>query len=133
MKPHAEIQPLLDRYLTAYTAHDAEACAAFYSEDAVILSPYGAPCVGRDAIRTAHKEWFKEGETNKTMTIRDAKINGDLGYLLAVFSADIPNGNGSTRAYGASLNSLKKSSAGSWQFHHTSLNELEDDLKQASK
>ena len=129
----AQFQSVMDRYLDRYAAHDADGCASFYAENAVILSPYGPPAIGRTTIRDEHAAWFLEGETNKSMTVLEAANGGTTGFCLVAYSADIAGEQGPTRVYGASLNTLTKDKDGSWLICQTSLNELEHDMTQAFK
>lgn len=133
MTPEAELQSVLDLYLASYKANDAGRCASVYAEDGVILSPYGLPAVGRDSIRAEHEAWFQEDETDKTMTVLSASINGDVGFCLLAYSADVQTKDGVTRVYGSSLNSLRKDTTGAWRLCHTSLNDLDHDLTQDLK
>lgn len=127
MDARSEFQRVIDQYLAAYEAHDSAGCAALYGEDAIILSPFGPPAIGREAIRAAHRAWFDEDETGKTMTVLRASIEGDTGHCLVAYAADVPGDAGPQRAHGASLNTLSRVD-GRWRLTHTSLNELENDI-----
>lgn len=126
MGDEAQIRALIAAYLSAYESRDAAGCTAVYTEDARILSPWGPPVSGQKAIEAAHLNWFEEGETNKTMTIEDLRIDGDLAVCLVRYSADIPAADGPARVFGASLNALCRKQDGNWKFSHTSLTELAD-------
>lgn len=121
------LQSVIDLYLAAYEAHDAAACAALYADDGVVISPFGPPAIGRDAIRDAHEAWFLDGETNKVMTVIRAGIDGKTGHCLVAFSADVPGDAGPERFHGASLNTLARTND-RWLMTHSSLNELDSDL-----
>lgn len=128
MSPRALLQEVLDLYLAAYTAQDAAACAAAYTRDGQIFSPYGPPVTGATAIAAAHEVWFAEGATDKKMTILEAHADGDVAFCSLVYSANVPAGEGRTvRIFGSSLNTFLRQPGGSWKIRHTSLNELEDD------
>ena len=122
----AQIRGLIAAYFSAYESRDAAGCTAVYTEDARILSPWGPPVNGQKAIAATHLDWFEEGETNKTMTIEDLRIDGDLAVCLVRNSADIPAAEGPARVFGASLNALCRQQDGDWKFSHTSLTELSD-------
>lgn len=105
----ATFQPLIDRYLAAYEAHDAAGCAALYAAE----------------IEAEHRRWFEDGETDKTMAVTRAGIDGDLGYCLVHFEANVPGPKGGTdRFCGTSLNAMERRSDGVWTIKLTSLNEL---------
>jgi len=121
-----QIHALIAQYLDAYEARDAAGCVAVYTEDARILSPWGPPIRGENAIIAAHLNWFEEGETNKVMQIADLRIDAALAICLVRYGADIPADDGPTRVFGASLNALCRQPAGGWKISHTSLSELAD-------
>lgn len=121
------IRQAISKYLQAYESRDAAGCAAIYSADAFVVSPWGPPVRGRDAIKGAHLEWFEDGETNKSMLVEELEISGDLAICLIRYGADVPGPEGKPeRAYGCSLNTLRRQPDGDWKICHTSLNELGD-------
>lgn len=127
MTARALFQPVLDRYLSAYAAHDSAACASLYTRDGRIFSPYGPPVTGSAAIQAAHESWFEEGETNKTMTILEAHADGEAGFCALLYAADIVTPDGETvRIFGSGINTFLRQPDGSWKIRHTSLNDLED-------
>ena len=128
MTARALFQPVLDRYLAAYLAHDSAACAAEYTRDGQIFSPYGPPATGTASLRAAHESWFEEGEFNKSMTILEARAEGDVGFCSLLYAADITMPDGTiSRVFGSGINTFVRLPDGTWKIRHTSLNELEDD------
>ncbi len=111
------LQLLLDQYADAYREGDSERCAAIFTQNARLISPYGPTIEGRDAIRQAHLEWTKAGADGKALKVTEAGVSGDLAWCLAVFS----EGNG--EGQGTSLNILERQSDGSWLIRVSSLNE----------
>ena len=127
MDARAEFQNLFDRYVERYLAGDAAGCAAFYAPDGQIHSPFGPLVVGADALAKIHEEWFQEGEINKTIQVLDARAEGDIGYCLARYSADLPQGDGSYQPDGGtSVNTFERLENGRWVIRHTSLNANQD-------
>ena len=123
----ATFQALIDRYLAAYEAHDAVGCAALYATDGEVYSPFGAPAHGPAEIEAEHRRWFEDGETNKTMAVTRAGIDGNLGYCLVWFEADVPGQDGGTERFrGTSLNVMERRSDGVWTIKLTSLNEVQE-------
>ena len=121
------IRDVIARYLSAYENHDSAGCSAVYAPDAIVLSPWGPPLHGPDAIAAAHIDWFEAGETNKTMKIRDLIVDGRTAICLVTYAADVPAESGSPeKVFGASLNTLQCQPDGSWKIRHTSLTELDD-------
>ena len=127
MDAKAEFQRLFDAYVERYMAGDAAACSAFYARNAEIHSPFGPPASGRDTLVALHREWFTEGEINKTITILDAHAEGAIGYALARYAADIPQEDGNMlHDSGTSLNTFQRQDNGAWLIHYTSLNATPD-------
>ncbi len=52
----SDFQALMDRMAAAYRAGDAPACAAMFTMDAQLYSPYAPPALGREAIEALHRE-----------------------------------------------------------------------------
>jgi len=67
-------------WIEAFNAHNADALASLYSEDAVLLPPNEPAVFGRDAIRATNKELLADEGIG--MELEDLEINivGDLGY-----------------------------------------------------
>ena len=118
------IRALVEAYASAYEAHDARVCADIFTGDALVVSPWGPPTRGTEAIAATHLDWFAEGERNKEMTVEDLVIDGDLAFCLLRFAADVPAG----RSNGVSLNSLRRQSDGGWRISHCCLCELDGPL-----
>lgn len=112
----AEIQALLDRMAAVYSAGDAAACAALYTEDGAIYSPFAPPVHGRAAIETVHRDWTGGGAGDKRLTVIDAGGEEDLAWCLAAFSED------SMTDSGTSLNILERQPGGNWLIRISSLN-----------
>ena len=102
-----DIQTLLDQMATAYRAGDADACAAMFTQDAQLHSPFGPPAVGRDAIRDVHAEWTSEPNT-KSFAIIDHGSTIDMAWCLARFSE------GDVTGDGTSLVVFAKQQSGLW-------------------
>ncbi|KAA3631789.1 MAG: SgcJ/EcaC family oxidoreductase [Proteobacteria bacterium] len=117
------VEVLVARLLEASRQHDAAACAALFTENGVILSPYGTEARGRSAIESTHREWFEEGETNKRMELLEVGASGDVGYCILAYAGDYlqPDGSYSTES-GKSVSVLKRQSSGEWKIHVSSLN-----------
>ncbi len=117
-----DIQSLFDTYVAAYETGNAEGCAAIYTEDGQVHSPFGPPAVGRAAIAATHAEWFTEGEENKSVIVHEAEASGDLAYCLAAYNADVPQLDGPPRREaGVSLNTLRRQAVGSYLIAVTTL------------
>ncbi len=122
MSIRAEAQTLLDSMVQAYRAGDATGCAALFTADANLYSPYAVAARGRSEIETLHRNWTAHGGDSKTLTVLDAGSSGDLGWCLAAYSEGEVTGNGT------SLNVLARQPDGRWLFRICSLSADEPPL-----
>ena len=119
MSGQQEFQALFDIYAARYRAGDASGCAALFSTDAELFSPYGPPAVGRAAIEAAHLDWFDAAAETKSIKVTSAGCSGELGWCLAYFSEG-------GEVEGTSLNVLQRQAEGNWLILRCSLNNLSD-------
>lgn len=73
------IEAAVRRYVAASNQGDAEALAALYADDAMLLPPDHEPVQGREAIGTYWRQGTDEGLEVTTLTV---EVDGDLGYLV---------------------------------------------------
>lgn len=123
------IEALVTNLLDASRQHDAAGCAALFTGDGSILSPYGVEVRGQKAIESTHKEWFDEGETNKRLKLLEFGASGDVGYCILAYAGDYlqPDGSYVTET-GKSVNVLRQRADGEWKIHVSSLNSDEPPL-----
>ena len=111
-----DLQEICDMYVAAYRAGDAAGCAAIFTEDAEVHSPYGPPARGRRAIEALHGEWVQHTSSNKTLQVIEAGNSGDLAWTLAAYSEGEVVGNGT------SLSVFERQPGGGWLIRMCSLN-----------
>lgn len=111
-----ELQDVWDAYLAAYRKGDADGCAAAFSPDALLTSPYAPSVRGRDAIAAVHEDWTSQGGESKQLEMVDYGGAGDLAWCLAKFSE------GNETGTGLSLNVMVRLD-GRWYIRMCSLNE----------
>ena len=117
------VEALVTKLLEASRQHDAVGCAALFTNNGRILSPYGTEVRGRDAIEATHKAWFDEGETNKRLELLEVGASGDVGFCILAYAGDYLQPDGSyTTESGKSVNVLRQQSNGDWKIHICSLN-----------
>ena len=117
MSLQTELQALLESYVSAYRGQDAKGCAAAFTMDALLVSPFGPPARGREAIEKVHVEWTAEDEAkNKVIEIAEFGGSGDTAWCLAEFSE------GAT-GHGTSLMVFERGEAVEWLIRMCSLNE----------
>lgn len=115
------LRALIAQYLDAYAARDARAASAVYADNAWIITPFGPPVIGRDAIAAAHYEWFDDGEENKRLDVVEAAARGEMGYAVLRWSAMVREPDGSVvHDTGLSLNVLVHGYGG-WMIAQTAL------------
>jgi uncharacterized protein (TIGR02246 family) len=72
----AAIRSLTDSYVQASLAKDADAIAAFYADDAILMPPNEPATVGKDAIRDREASVFELGEETREFTLTPVEIDG---------------------------------------------------------
>lgn len=119
MQDRSGIDALLARYLDAYRAGDAPGCAATFTPDGVVMSPFGPLARGRTQIAALHADWVAEGASGKRVSLEEFGQDGDLAWGLARFSDGAETGDG------LSLSVLERQPDGHWLFRICSLNEAD--------
>jgi uncharacterized protein (TIGR02246 family) len=112
-----ELQSVLDRYTAAYRRGDAAGCAAAFTPDGEMRSPYGPPAIGRTEVAATHEIWTAGGSDGKRLDVVQAGSSGDLAWCLADYSEGTEAGNGS------SLMVFLRQGDGGWLIRICSLNE----------
>lgn len=110
-----EVQDLFDQMTRAYRAGDAAGCAACFTGDAWLLSPYAKAARGRAEIEALHRDWTGAGGAEKTLTVIEAGASGDIGWCLVAYSEGEATGDGK------SLGVLRRQPEGRWLISHCSL------------
>jgi len=67
-------------FMEAFNTEDADALAALFAEDAVMLPPNQSAIFGRDAIRAGNREEFAMVDHAIELEDLEIKVDGDLGY-----------------------------------------------------
>jgi ketosteroid isomerase-like protein len=111
-----ELQGVLGSYVSAYRKGDAHGCAAVFTSDALLISPFGPAARGRDEIKAMHEGWTGEGGEDKHMEIVEFGGTNGLAWCLARFSEE-------SAGEGTSLNVFERQPNGAWLIRICSLNE----------
>lgn len=78
-----EVRQVFDRYVEASNGGDADALAALYAEDALLLPPDQELVEGREAIR----EFWEDGtEPGLSASVERIEVRGDLAYLVGRYA-----------------------------------------------
>jgi ketosteroid isomerase-like protein len=107
-----ELQILMNAMAVSYSAGDAIACAAIFTTNAELISPYAPTARGRVEIEKLHRIWT-ESIGNKKLVVIDAGGSGDVAWCLANFS----------EGEGTSLCIFERQLDKSWLLRICSLNE----------
>jgi uncharacterized protein (TIGR02246 family) len=75
-------QDVLDRHLAAFAAGDADAVAANYTDDAIVINQ-NAVVTGRDAIRENYARVFSGpfAPGTYTFTLDLTRVDGEVAYI----------------------------------------------------
>ena len=115
MSIREELQRVYDLYAAAYRVKNAAGCAAVFTEDGEVFSPYAPPARGRAAVEALHREWTLHGGEDKQLSVVAAGNSGDLAWCLTTYSDALESG--------TSLNVFERQPDSSWLIRVCSLNE----------
>ena len=110
-----ELQSVLDKMAEVYAAQDATACAALFTADGSLYSPYAPPTHGRTDIEALHRIWTAEPSAKKFKII-DHGGGGELAWALAQYSE------GAVTADGTTLAVFERNAESGWLIRICSLN-----------
>lgn len=116
------IEAAVRRYVAASNLGDAEALAALYTEDAVLLPPDHEPVEGREAIGAFWRQGTDEGLEVTTLTV---EVDGDLGYSVGRYH--LPSTDAEPADSGKYVMCLKRQRDGSWKLAADIWNRSGDD------
>ncbi|MFZ0745911.1 MAG: SgcJ/EcaC family oxidoreductase [Terracidiphilus sp.] len=103
-----------------YAARDAGKIAAYYADDAVLMTPGSEATSGKDAIASSMKEVFAKDPAFslqfKTSKVDVAK-SGDVGYSWGTYQLTMSNpaGKGTVNDHGSYVTVYRKEADGSWK------------------
>jgi ketosteroid isomerase-like protein len=110
------LQATLDEMARVYSAQDAAACAALFTSDASIFSPFAPPTYGCAGIEALHRIWA-EKPSAKRFQILEFGGDRNLAWALAQFSE------GAATAEGTTLVVFERQQDSRWLIRICSLNE----------
>ena len=114
----AYIRSAEPRFITAFNAGNADAVAAFYADDAVLLVPNAPIARGTAAIRDAFHGAF--GAAHPTLNFAPDRIvqSGDIAYEYGHYAM----GMGSTNDHGNYITVWRRQPNGDWKIVEDSVN-----------
>ena len=116
------IEAAIARYVAASNRGDADALAALYADDAMLLPPDHQPIRGRQAIGDFWRQGTDEGLQVTTLKV---EVEGDLGYLVGRYN--LPPTDEEPADSGKYVMCLKRQRDGSWKLTADIWNRSDDD------
>jgi uncharacterized protein (TIGR02246 family) len=104
------VEATVSRYVEATNHGDAEALAALYDDDAVLLPPDHQPIRGRTAIGEFWSQGTDEGLEVTTLRL---DVEGDIGYLVGQYT--LPETEQEPADSGKTVMCLRRQRDGSWK------------------
>ena len=102
-----------------WAAKNLDGLAAFYADDAVLMTPGGAPMKGKDAIRAGLTQMLADKALNLTFkaTTVDVAKSGDLGYTQGDYTMAMTNPatHKVVTDHGTYVTVYRKQADGSWK------------------
>ena len=118
MTDREAIAAIEDRIRAAYAAGDAEAVAAQYTEDALLMGPGMPAFVGRQAIADSLRPFFASSRADLAQEIEEIEVFGDQAYMRGRIHIRIEarQGPGRVEMRGKYVVIARRGSDGVWRF-----------------
>jgi uncharacterized protein (TIGR02246 family) len=116
------IEAAVQQYVTASNQGDADALAALYADDAVLLPPDHEPIQGRAAIGAFWRQGTDEGLEVTTLSV---EVEGSIGYLVGRYN--LPATDEEPADSGKYVMCLRRQRDGSWKLTADIWNRSGDD------
>jgi uncharacterized protein (TIGR02246 family) len=116
------IEAAVQQYVTASNQGDADALAALYADDAVLLPPDHEPIQGRAAIGAFWRQGTDEGLEVTTLSV---EVEGSIGYLVGRYN--LPANDEEPADSGKYVMCLRRQRDGSWKLTADIWNRSGDD------
>lgn len=124
MDDKARIAAIEQRIMAAFAAGDAEAVAAEYTDDALLLPQDSPPISGRAAIAEAYRATLAEYAMRLEAVIEEIEVAGGWAWMRGRFehtSTRKADGVAST-AHGKYLVIVRRDPDGVWRYHRDAFN-----------
>ncbi|TCN33961.1 YybH family protein [Sinorhizobium americanum] len=111
-----EIQRANDEWNSAFNSGNADAVAALYAPDAVVLPSTHAVIRGASAIEDFWNGLISAGVKDHRIEMVDAQSGGDIAYAIGKWSANAPGeGSEAQRYEGTVVTVFRRQGDGSWK------------------
>ena len=104
-----------DSWFTAFNGGDAEAVAALYADDAVVMPPHASVATGREAIKALMTTDIAATKAAGLVLVNGAStagVSGNLGWHQGTYT--VKNATGETVDSGSYMEAWKKGADGKW-------------------
>ncbi len=117
------IRELNNAYTAGVNSENADALAALYTDEAVLLLEGSPAVIGRSNIRAALAEFLALGDFQVSATVEEVEVVGDLGYYWGYARGTMTDSSGNESAVDLKyLLVCKRQADGSWKISHQSEN-----------
>lgn len=114
MSMRDQFDQLVEAYISATGAGDAESISSLYTKDAILLTPGNPPLSGRQAIQENYRRELGDG-FKLIIKVLDFKDLGDTAYAVSAWETEDESGN--------ALDLLQRQSDGTLLMHRECWNE----------
>lgn len=111
---HAAIRAVIEEFTAVAYSGDFEGYMAFYTDDAVMLSPGQPAHVGRDAIRARDEPLFEDTDGEWTTVVEDIRLDGDTAIVRTSYRETWTRETTTNSAVGKEVFVLERQPDGSW-------------------
>jgi uncharacterized protein (TIGR02246 family) len=120
----AQIEAIEERIQAGFAAGDADAIAAQYTEDALLLPQDSPPIRGRAAIAENYRPALKEYTMRLQTHVEEVEVAGDWAWLRGRFEhTSTSKADGTVTTYrGKYLGIARRDPDGVWRFHRDAFN-----------
>ncbi len=124
MDDRTQIAEIERRIMAAFAAGDADAVAAQYTEDALLLPPGSPPLGGRAVIAETYRATFADFTVQLRNEVEETEIAGDWAWVRGRFDhTTTAKADGTaTKGSGKYLAIARRDSDGVWRFHRDAFN-----------
>ena len=113
------IRELNDAYTAGVNSENADALAALYTDEAVLLWEGRPAVIGRSNIRAALTQFLGLGDFQMSATVEEVEVVGDLGYFWGSGRGTLTDSSGNESAVDLRyLLVCKRQPDGSWKTSH---------------
>lgn len=113
----AAIRQLIDGFVAAYNAKDAEKAVSYFSGAATLMPPNSSAVHGPESIKGYYQIRFGQGATDLRVEPGEIQGSGSLAYIVGTYSLRLaPEGGPETRDRGKFVWIARNMPGNNWRF-----------------